>query len=435
MTNQQRIVIIGGGFGGLHAATSLRNVDANITLIDRRNFHLFQPLLYQVATGALSPANIAAPLRDILKKQKNTEVLLAEVQDFDLANQEVILADGRIPYDTLILAAGVRHHYFGNDQWESSAPGLKTIEDATEIRRRVLLAFETAERETDPDEIRKWLTFVVIGGGPTGVELAGALGEIANHTLKHNFRHIDPASAKVILLEGTDRILPPYPIDLSARAAESLTKLGVTVRTNAIVTDIQPDRVTIRTGDQTEIIDAHTVLWGAGVQGSPLGRRLATAAGAELDRAGRIIVQPDLTLPNHPEIFVIGDLANDTHQTGKPLPGVAQVAMQQGRYVARVIQARQEGQTLPPFHYRDLGNMATIGRAAAVADLGRLHFSGWIGWMMWLFIHLLYIVQYQSRLLVFIQWGWSYITRNRAARLITGNHILPMVKEKDAERV
>ncbi len=435
MNNQQRVVIIGGGFGGLHAATSLRKASVAVTLIDRRNFHLFQPLLYQVATGALSPANIAAPLRDILKKQPNTEVLLAEVIDFDLANREVILTDGRIPYDTLILAAGVRHHYFGNDQWESTAPGLKTIEDATAIRRRVLLAFETAERETDPEQIRKWLTFVVIGGGPTGVELAGALGEIANHTLKHNFRHIDPASAEVILLEGTDRVLPPYPADLSARAAGSLHKMGVTVRTNAIVTAIQPESVTFRSGDQTETIHAHTVLWGAGVQGSPLGRRLAEAAGAELDRAGRIIVQPDLSLPGHPEIMVIGDLAHYAHQTGKPLPGVAQVAMQQGDYAARLIQARQAGKTLPPFHYRDLGSMATIGRAAAVADLGRFHFSGWLGWMMWLFIHLLYIVQYQSRLLVFIQWGWSYFTRNRAARLITGDHILPPITEKDSTPV
>lgn len=255
MANEQRVVIIGGGFGGLHAATSLRQADVKVTLIDRRNFHLFQPLLYQVATGALSPANIAAPLRDILKRQKNTEVLLAEVVDFDVAKREVILTDGRVPYDTLILSAGVRHAYFGNDQWEEAAPGLKTIEDATEIRRRVLLAFETAERETDPAEIRKWLTFIVVGGGPTGVELAGALGEIANHTLKNNFRHIDPAQAQIILLEGTDRVLPPYPADLSAKAAKSLQKLGVTVRTRAIVTDIQTDKVSIRSGEQTETIN------------------------------------------------------------------------------------------------------------------------------------------------------------------------------------
>jgi len=434
MTKQQ-VVIIGGGFGGLHAATSLGHADVHVTLIDRRNFHLFQPLLYQVATGALSPANIAAPLRDILKRQKNTEVLLAEVVDFDVDKREVILTDGRIAYDTLILSAGVRHAYFGNDQWEEVAPGLKTIEDATEIRRRVLLAFEAAERETDPIEIQKWLTFVVVGAGPTGVELAGALAEIANYTLKNNFRHINPATAKVILLEGTDRVLPPYPVDLSARAADSLQKLGVTVRTKAMVTDIQTDKVTIRAGEQTETIDTHTILWGAGVQGSPLGRRLASAAGAEIDRAGRVIVQPDLSLPNHPEIFVIGDLANYPHQTGKPLPGVAQVAMQQGNYVAHLIQARLQNRTLPAFHYRDYGNMATIGRASAVADLGRLHFSGLIGWMMWLFIHLLYIVQYQSRILVLIQWAWNYFTRNRAARLITGEHILPPITEKESTPV
>ncbi len=428
MAAQQRIVIIGGGFGGLHAATSLRNVEAQVTLIDRRNFHLFQPLLYQVATGALSPANIAAPLRDILKRQRNTEVLLGEVVDFDVEKREVVLRDGRIPYDTLILSAGVRHHYFGNDQWEQHAPGLKTVEDATEMRRRILLAFEAAERETDPVEIRKWLTFVVVGGGPTGVELAGAVGEIAHHTLKHNFRRIDPATAKVILLEGTDRVLPPYPPHLSAQASKSLTKMGVTVRTNAVVTDIQADTVTIRVGEQTEQIDARTILWGAGVQGSPLGRKLAEATGAEVDRAGRIIVQPDLSLPNHPEILVIGDLAHYAHQTGKPLPGVAQVAMQQGDYAARRIAARLKGETLPPFHYKDLGNMATIGRAAAVADLGKLQFSGFIGWFIWLFIHLLYIVQYQSRLLVLIQWAWNYFTRNRAARLITGEHLLPPIE-------
>ncbi|MCA0456961.1 MAG: NAD(P)/FAD-dependent oxidoreductase [Chloroflexi bacterium] len=425
MTTAQRVVIIGGGFGGLHTAKSLRNTDVHVTLIDRRNFHLFQPLLYQVATGALSPANIAAPLRDIFKRQMNTEVLLGEVVDFDVEKREVILRDGRIPYDTLVLAAGVRHHYFGNDQWEEHAPGLKTIEDATEMRRRILLAFEAAERETDPEEIRKWLTFVVIGAGPTGVELAGAVGEIANYTLKNNFRRINPASAKVILVEGMDRVLPPYPADLSAAAQKSLEKLGVTVRTKAMVKDVQADKIIIGIGETDEVIDSHTILWGAGVQGSPLGRKLAAATGAELDRAGRIIVQPDLSLPNHPEILVIGDLAHYAHQTGKPLPGVAQVAMQSGDYAARLIKARLKGETVPTFHYRDLGNMATIGRAAAVADLGKLHFTGFIGWVLWLFIHLLYIVQYQSRILVLIQWAWNYITRNRAARLITGEHRLP----------
>jgi NADH:ubiquinone reductase (H+-translocating) len=432
MAQQQRVVIVGGGFGGLHAATSLRRAPVQITLIDRRNFHLFQPLLYQVATGALSPANIAAPLRGILKEQKNAEVFLAEVVDIDVDRREVILKDGRIAYDALILAAGVRHHYFGHDQWEAAAPGLKTIEDATEIRRRVLLAFEAAELESNPDEIQKWLTFVVIGGGPTGVELAGALGEIAHHTLKNNFRHIDPAQAKVILLEGGERILPTYPPELSTRAAASLKQLGVTVITGALVTEIQADSVSYRTGEVLERISSHTMLWGAGIQGSPLAGKLAEATGAEVDRAGRMMVQPDLSVPNHPEILVIGDLANYSHQTGKPLPGVAQVAMQQGHYAACLIQARLAGQTLPPFHYRDLGNMATIGRAAAVADLGRLQFSGWIGWMIWLFIHLLYIVQFQNRLLILVQWAWSYLTRNRAARLITGEHILPSVVDKQS---
>ncbi|MBZ0289964.1 MAG: NAD(P)/FAD-dependent oxidoreductase [Anaerolineae bacterium] len=419
------VVIVGGGFGGLHAALTLKHAPVHVTLVDRRNFHLFQPLLYQVATGALSPANIAAPLRDVLKTQKNTEVLLGEAVDIDVKSRKVILSDGEVSYDTLILAVGVRHHYFGNDQWEAAAPGLKTIEDATEIRRRVLLAFEAAERETDPAEVQKWLTFVVVGGGPTGVELAGALGEIANYTLKNNFRHIDPSQAQIILLEGTDRLLPTYPADLSEQAAKSLTRLGVTVRTGALVTDVQAESVAFKAGDQTERIDAHTVLWGAGVQGSPLARKLAEATGAELDRAGRLMVLPDLTLPNHPEILVIGDLANYPHQTGKPLPGVAQVAMQQGDFAARLIQARLNGKTFRSFYYRDYGNMATIGRASAVAELGRWHFHGMIGWAMWLFIHLLYIVQFQSRVLVLIQWGWNYFTRNRAARLITGDHILP----------
>ncbi|HQY95030.1 NAD(P)/FAD-dependent oxidoreductase [Caldilinea sp.] len=419
-TRRHQVVIVGGGFAGLHAATSLRDAPVQVTLVDRRNFHLFSPLLYQVATGALSPANIAAPLRDVLKKQKNTRVLLGEVIDFDIANHKVILSDGELDYDTLIVAVGVRHHYFGNEHWEARAPGLKTIEDATEIRRRVLEAFEVAERETNRDEQEKWLTFVIIGGGPTGVELAGALGEIAHHTLRHNFRQVDPSLARIILLEGADRILPVYPPDLSAHATRSLAKLGVTVLTGALVTDIQPGCVTVRSGAQDVQITAQTVLWAAGMQGSPLGRKLAEAAGAPLDRAGRLIVDADLTLPRHPELFVIGDLAHFSHQSGKPLPGVAQVAMQQGSYVARLIRARLAGNSLAPFHYRDYGNMATIGRAAAVAELGRLHFHGWLGWMMWLFVHLIYIVQFQSRVLVLVQWGWNYFTRSRGARLITG---------------
>lgn len=415
-----RVVIIGGGFGGLPAARALKHAPAQVTLLDRRNFHLFQPLLYQVATGGLSPANIATPLRAILKRQKNVEVFLADVTDVDVAGRRVILTDGYLPYDTLIIAAGVRHHYFGHNDWEEHAPGLKTIEDATEIRRRVLLAFEAAELEINPEKVKTWLTFVIVGGGPTGVELAGAIGEIARHTLRNNFRHIDPAQAQVILLEGADRILPPYPPELSARAGDDLGRLGVTVRTGALVTDIQPNSVTFRQGEQTEAIQAQTILWAAGIQGSPLARKLAESAGAAVDRAGRLIVQPDLTLPGHPEILVIGDLAHFSHQTGQPLPGVAQVAMQQGKYAADLIQARLSDTSLPPFRYQDKGSMATIGRAAAVADLGRLHFTGLIGWLLWLFIHLLYIVQFENRLLVMLQWGWSYVTRNRSARLITG---------------
>jgi NADH dehydrogenase len=436
---RHRVVIIGGGFGGLNAATTLRHAPVQVTLIDRRNFHLFQPLLYQVATGALSPANIAAPLRAILKRQPNVEVLLAEATGFDPVNRKVLLSDGEVPYDTLILAVGVRHHYFGHDDWEADAPGLKTIEDATEIRRRVLLAFEAAERETDPAQIAKLLTFVVVGGGPTGVELAGALGEIARYTLKNNFRNIDPAAAKVILLEGADRLLQTYPPELSARAADSLERLGVTVRTNTLVTNVESDTVTVRSGQTIEQIPAQTILWATGIKGSPLAQQLAEVTSAELDKLGRVIVQPDLTLPGHPEILVIGDLANFSHQTGQPLPGVAQVAMQQGKYAAKLIQRRLLNKAAPrPFHYRDLGNMATIGRAAAVADLGWIGFSGWIGWVMWLFIHLVNLIQFENRLLVLTQWAWNYFTRNRAARLITGENPLPLTSsardEHETER-
>ncbi len=420
------VVIIGGGFGGLYAAQSLKHAPVRVTVLDRRNFHLFQPLLYQVATGELSPANIATPLRAVLKRQKNTEVLLAEVIDIDLPNQRVVLSDGEIEYDTLVIATGARHHYFGNEQWEKLAPGLKTIEDAIEIRRRILLAFEVAEREPSPDKVHALLTFVVVGAGPTGVELAGALGEISHETLTDEFKHINPASARIVLVEAANRLLPPYPPKLSARAAAALARLGVTVRTDAIVTDIQPDAVIIRYGARSESIPTRTVLWAAGVQASPLGRILASATGAEVDQAGRVVVAPDLSLPGHPEIFVIGDLAHFSHQTGKPLPGVAPVAMQQGRYVADLLQSRLRGDTVPPFRYRDRGSMATIGRGAAVADLGGLCFSGFFAWLAWLFIHLIHLVQFNNRLLVLTQWAWKYLTRSRAARLITGENPLPV---------
>ncbi|MGH7774925.1 MAG: NAD(P)/FAD-dependent oxidoreductase [Candidatus Binatia bacterium] len=434
MEKRHHVVIIGGGFGGLYAAQSLRSSPVRVTLLDRRNFHLFQPLLYQVATGSLSPANIASPLRMILKQQKNARVLLAEAIDIDVANRRVVLSDGEVGYDTLIVAAGTRHHYFGNDQWEVLAPGLKTVEDATEIRRRIFLAFEAAERETDPKKLRAWLTFVIVGGGPTGVELAGALGEIANDTIKHDFRNINPADACILLLEGADRILPPYPPELSTKAESSLARLGVTVRTGAIVADIQPEAVTIRLGDKTEHIPTRTVLWAAGVQASFLGQVLANATGSELDRAGRVTVEPDLSLPNHPEIFVIGDLANYPHQIGKPLPGVAPVAMQQGRYAARLLERRIRGKPTPPFRYQDRGNMAIVGRAAAVADLGRFRFSGFFAWLAWLFVHLINLVEFENRLLVLIQWGWYYFTRNRAARLITGEKPLPLVSSQTNRR-
>ena len=414
------VVIIGGGFGGLYAAKALRAAPVHLTLLDRRNFHLFQPLLYQVATGGLSPGEIASPLRFVLRRSKNTEVLLAEVLDLDTTNRRVILRDGQAGYDTLIVATGAGHSYFSHDDWEPLAPALKTIEDATEIRRRILLAFEKAEREPDPDLRRAWLTFVVVGAGPTGVELAGALGEIANDTLRHDFRHIDPAEARILLVEGSDRVLPPYPPDLSAKAEQALVRLGVRSLTGAIVTGIDETGVTVRHGPEEQHIPARTVLWAAGVQASPLGRVLAERAGAKLDRAGRVIVEPDLTIAGHPEILVIGDLANFSHQTGNPLPGVAPVAMQEGRYAARLVRRRLAGKTVGPFHYWDKGSLATIGRAAAVADFGRIHIAGYFAWLTWLFVHLMYLVGFDNRLLVFIKWAYNYFTRNRGARLITG---------------
>jgi len=415
------VVIIGGGFGGLYAAKALRRAPVEVTLIDRRNFHLFQPLLYQVATGALSPGEIASPLRFVLRRSLNTEVLLGEVVDLDVAGRRVILRDGEAAYDTLIVATGSSHHYFGNDQWEPLAPALKTIEDATEMRRRILLAFEKAEREPDAEARSAWLTFVVVGAGPTGVELAGALGEIANDTLRHDFRHIIPPESRILLLEGGDRVLPAYPTDLSARAEESLIRLGVRPITGAVVTAIDEAGVTVRRGAQEERIAARTVLWAAGVAASPLGRFLAEQGGAQLDRAGRVIVEPDLTIAGHPEILVIGDLANFSHQTGKPLPGVAPVAMQEGRYAAELVRQRLAGKTVAAFHYHDKGSLATIGRAAAVADFGRIHMHGMPAWLTWLFVHLLYLVEFDNRLLVLIQWAYNYITRNRGARLITGD--------------
>jgi NADH dehydrogenase len=427
VSDQHRVAILGGGFGGLSAALRLKRAPVQVTLIDRCNYHLFQPLLYQVATGALSPANIASPLRNVLKKQKNTRVLLGEAIGIDAAKRRVILSDGAVDYDTLVIATGSSHQYFGHDEWAQFAPGLKTVEDATHMRRSILLAFEAAEREQNQEKLRAWMTFVIAGAGPTGVELAGTLGEIANDTLRHDFRNIDPSKARIILVEGADRVLPSYPVELSAAAKRMLERLGVTVRTSAMVTDVTKESVTIRGGGGSETIPTRTVLWAAGVLASPLGRILSEETGATLDKAGRVIVEPDLSIPGHPEIFVIGDLANFSHQTGKPLPGVAQPAIQQGRYVANAIAGRLRGEKKSgAFHYWDKGNLATVGRAAAVADLNWLRLSGLSAWLIWIFVHLMYIVEFKNRLLVMVQWASLYITYDRAARLITGKSPLPL---------
>jgi NADH dehydrogenase len=416
---QPHIVIIGGGFAGLNTVRRLRRSPVQITLIDRRNHHLFQPLLYQVATGELSPADIASPLRRLLKGQRNARVLLGEVADFDIANKRVILHDGTVSYDKLIVAAGSGKNYFGNDQWMAHAPGLKTVEDATEIRRRILTAFEAAERTGDPNRMRAWLTFVVIGGGPTGVEMAGALAEIARETLRDEFHSINPSDARIILVQSRSQILPTYSPELSAKASAALEKLGVEVRTGRRVTDVQERGVTVSSGDEQEFVSARTILWTAGVKASPLGKALAEATGAEVDRGGRVIVSRDLSVPGYPDIFVIGDLGHFAHQTGAPLPGVAQVAIQQGRYVGDLIQRQLAGKQAPPFRYRDRGDLATIGRGKAVADLRRIRLSGWLAWEIWLYIHLMYQIDIENRVLVFIQWLWNFVTRRRSALLIT----------------
>jgi NADH dehydrogenase len=413
-----RVVIVGGGFGGLHAAQTLGKAPVAVTLVDRRNFHLFQPLLYQVATGELSPANIASPLRAVLSRQQNTRVLLAEVIGVDAGRRAVLLADGELLYDTLILAPGARPRYFGHDEWARHAPSLKTIEDATEIRRRLLGAFELAEKR--PAARSALLTFAVIGGGPTGVELAGAVADIARHTLRNDFRSIDPGDARVVLIEAGPRILPSFPEDLALSAARALEKRGVSIVTGAKVTSIDEVRVVYEMGGREEALEASVALWAAGVAPSGLGEVVAKATGAALDRAGRIVVARDLTIPGHPEILVIGDLARVDDAAGAPLPGLAPVAMQEGRYAARLVSARLRGRALPPFRYCVKGTLATIGRAAAVADLGRVRLSGFPAWLAWLFIHLMYLVEFENRLLVLLQWAWNYVTWNRSARLITG---------------
>lgn len=419
---RHHVVIVGGGFGGLYAAKSLGGCnDLRVTLIDKRNFHLFQPLLYQVATGTVSPADIASPLRGVVGQNPNTHVLLDEVVGFDPAGQTLQLASGsNLAYDSLIVATGVSHHYFGNDAWRTIAPGLKTVEDALEMRRRIFSAFEAAEKCADPAEQRAWLTFVIVGAGPTGVELAGAIAEIAHGALQHDFRQIDTTQTQILLVEGLDRVLPPYDPSLSARAAESLTRLGVTVLTQALVTAVTPEGVSLKQGDQTQLVAAKTVLWAAGVKASPLGQVLADCTGAAVDRVGRVIVEPDLSLANSPNIFVVGDLAHFAHQGDKPLPGVAPVAMQQGEYIAKLLQKRLRGETVAPFRYLDFGSLAVIGQNSAVVDLGGIKFSGPIAWLVWVFAHIYYLIEFDNKLLVMLQWGWNYFTRGRGARLITG---------------
>jgi NADH dehydrogenase len=427
------VVIVGAGFGGLNAARALAKAPVQITVIDRKNFHTFQPLLYQVATAGLSPGEIAAPIRSILRSHKNVEVLMGDVTGFDLDRRIVETSDTAVPYDYLIVAAGASHSYFGHDAWEPYAPALKTIEDALEIRRRVLLAFELAERHAAAGETAMPLNFVVVGGGPTGVELAGTLAEISRHALAHEFRSIDPSRTHILLIEGGPRVLPAYAEDLSRSAQEQLNRLGVEVRTSTVVTQIEPGAV--YAGDTR--LPATVVLWAAGVAASPLGKKL----GAELDRAGRVLVRPDLSIPSHPEVFVIGDLASLKDEQGKMLPGVAPVAIQEGRFVAKLIREElgragappfsrslREGGDVdvrPKFHYWDKGSLATIGRAAAVAQFGRIHISGFIAWLSWLFVHILFLIGFRNRLLVFIQWAWSYVTYERGARLITGSTYLP----------
>lgn len=413
------VVIVGGGFGGLNAARSLGKAVVFVTLIDKRNFHLFQPLLYQVATGGLSPADISSPLRGVLKRQDSVQILQAEVQAIDTVRRRVFLHDGDIHYDYLVLATGATHHYFGHDEWATKAPGLKTVEDATSIRNRILGVFEEAEYELDLERRTSLMTFVVVGGGPTGVELAGAIGELATQTLRADFRNIDPRGARILLLEAGERILASFPERLSHRAVHSLARLGVEVRTRALVTSIEHGRLQVKHPDREESILADTVLWAAGVKASPLAESISMQSGAGLDRAGRLIVLPDCSVPGHPEIFVIGDAAHFAHQNGDPLPGVAPVAMQQGRYIGRAIRARVRGKEVEPFHYVDKGSLAVIGRAAAVAHMRTLEFSGYPAWLLWLFVHLMYLVGYDNRLLVFIQWALNYFTKNRGARLIT----------------
>jgi len=420
-----QVLIIGAGFGGLIAARKLATSPVQVTLIDRRNYHTFQPLLYQVATAGLSPGEIAAPIRWILRGQSNVRILMGEVEDVDVSRRVVRLVDANIPYDYLIVAAGASHAYFGHDEWEPFATGLKTIEDALEIRRRVLLAFELAERQAAESGEQVQLNFVVVGGGPTGVELAGTLAEIARRALVNEFHSIDPERTRILLLEGGPRVLPAYPEDLSRSAEEQLRHLGVEVHTSAMVTGIEPAAVIT---SQTRL-PAAVILWAAGVAASPLGKKL----GAPVDRAGRVLVNPDLSLPGHPEVFVIGDLASLKDKNGNPLPGLAPVAMQQGKATAENIARELQGNPRQDFHYLDKGSLATIGRAAAVAQFGKVHISGFLAWLSWLFVHIFFLIGFRNRIIVLIQWAWAYFTYERGARLITGSTQLPSWNDLQSE--
>ncbi len=424
-----RVVILGGGFGGLYAARALKGAPVQITLVDRRNFHLFQPLLYQVATAALSPGDIAGAIRAIVHGQKNVRVWMGEVVRIDVQGRCVHLAEAELPYDYLVVATGATHAYFGHPEWEAEAPGLKTVDDATEIRRRFLLAFEAAERETDPAARRRLLTFVIVGAGPTGVELAGAMAEIARKAMRREFDAIDTASACVVLLEGGPRILPSYPASLSEKARRQLEKLGVEVRTNALVTEIEHGRVHVA-GRSDEVLDAGNVFWAAGVAASPIGKTL----GVPLDSAGRVVVGDDCTILGHPELFVIGDLAH-LEQEGQLVPGVAPAAMQMGRYVARQIRREVEGKPREPFRYFDKGSLAVIGRAAAVAHIGRLQLSGFLAWFVWLFVHIMHLIGFRNRLVVLVDWAWAYLSWQRGVRLITGEPRLELERARSGDDV
>jgi NADH dehydrogenase len=422
MSKPWKVVIIGGGFGGLRAAQNLRSDLVDVTLVDRRNYHLFQPLLYQVATGSLSAGEIASPLRGVLSGQKNTRVLLGTVVDVDPESKHVTLHDGAVlQYDSLIVATGSQTSYFGHNEWQEWAPGLKSIEEATTIRHKILYAFEVAERISDPAQRRAWLTFVIVGAGPTGVELAGAIAEIARQTLRNDFRSIHPEEAEIILLDGAPRVLMSFPDDLAEKATRSLNRLGVQVKCGEMVQHVDKDGLTIASGGQADTIAAKTVIWAGGITASPLGKILAARTKAETDKGGRIKVLPNLTVQNYPDVYVIGDLASAADEHGKTLPGLAQVAMQGGVYAAKAILRRIKGQPeLPPFRYFDKGSLAVIGRASAVANTFGMHLSGFVAWLVWVFIHLMYLVTFQNRLQVFIQWAIQDITFNRGARLITG---------------